>query len=270
MYKNKYPIFLASLGRYERKFAPGIVLLENAGVEFYLVISEDEIEKYYNLVRSFREDWPKDHILVSPKGIGRVRQFTLEAARSFGADKYWMFDDDIFSIKKNKVKIPPQELFEYYEQRMDSDPLLGQISPQYTNVLWRVTGDEIVNNQCPGLVVIHRANVPWNWDKRLRNSEETDWTYKFILNGYNVVIDNTHSIDTQQIGRFANKVGGLAYNKEGMLSTAKIFEEKYGPSVLTVSQLDSDDIHFVRRWKNLLKLRDSKDLELDRINAEYT
>lgn len=271
MYKNKYPIFLASLGRYDSKQGKGIVLLEKYDIEYYLVISDFERDKYLEFVRSLNPSFPEDHILISPTGIGRVRQFTLDAARAMGAENYWMFDDDVSNIRNAKRQvIAPQEAIEYLEHRIDTEPKIGSIALQYSNVLWRVTGTEIVNNQCTGIVVLHRANVPWNWDLRLNNSEETDWAYKFVLNGYDIVIDNTHTLDTQPIGRFAGKVGGVPYNAEGMKKAAAIFTEKYGPDVFRVDQLNSDNMHFTRRWAKLRQLRDSGKADLAKINAVYS
>jgi hypothetical protein len=223
-----FPIFITSKGRYEEKYARTMRLFAEWDIDYYLCVEEHEFQFY----KKYR---PADRMLIYPStGIGRARQFTLDMAREFDAGAFWAVDDDISAVRLSnesvsKMKIDPKIMIQAFEKRMEEDDQLGVIAPQYTNVLWRVQGDELVNAQCPGLFMLCRVVPGIDFDPELTVGEEIDWAYKHALWGNNTcVISNVYSIDTQVIGKKPGKVGGISYANDEMVASMAILEKRWG------------------------------------------
>jgi len=225
VYKPMYPIFVTSLGRYDQKYARTMRLFEDYDIDYYLCVEEHEFAEYRN-----RKWVPNNRLLIYPStGIGKARQFTLDMAREMNAGAFWAVDDDITNVRQDKVKINPLKMIEDFETRMEDDDQLGVIAPQYTNVLWRMTTDELVNAQCPGLFMLCRVVPGIDFDPELTVGEELDWAYKHALWGNNTcVISNVYSIDTQVIGKKPGKVGGISYANDEMVASMAILEKRWG------------------------------------------
>lgn len=222
MYQPKYPLFITSLGRYEDKYARTMKLFNELEIHYFLCVEEHEWAAYSRYV-------PRDRLLIYPStGIGKARQFTLDFAREMGAGAFWAIDDDIINVRCGKGKINPLMMIQSFEMALDARPEMGIIAPQYSNVLWRVKGDELVNAQCPGLFMLCRVVDGIDFDPRLMVGEELDWAFKFFESGYDSVISNVYSIDTQVIGKKPGKVGGITYADDEMKYSMDILEKRWG------------------------------------------
>jgi hypothetical protein len=231
MYNGKYPIFISSKGRYTKKEARTIKLLARYEIDYYLIVEEQETDNYLAISEELNPRWSIGNLLNCPDtGLAQSRQYALDYARNLGFEALWCIDDDISNVRQHKVVVNPVNMLVQFEQRLE-DKRAGIIAPQYTNVLWRVKGKEIINGQTPGLWFLSRADVPWNYDTELRIGEEADWAFKFALNGFDAIISNEYSIDTEMIGRSPKKVGGIDYNEADLSSSAKILIARYGEFV---------------------------------------
>jgi hypothetical protein len=236
----KYPIFIASKGRYDPKQARTIKFLQKNNVPFYLCVEEEEAPKYLDLVESVH--------LYPPTGVGKARQYCLETARRMGFKAFWNLDDDITAFRHNGHPVEPLELFDMLELRFDEDNKTGIIGPQYSQVVWRMTGTEVVDGQCPCIVTLSRTNVPWDYDENLLIGEDLDWMFKFVLGGYHAIVDNHWTFDAQKSHRFDGKVGGISYDDEELDSSLTILEARY-PGVIT-----RDGNKFRRNWRRLRQM----------------
>ncbi len=231
METTKYPLYISSKGRYTDKQARTINLLAFYNIDHYLIVEKQERYLYEEACSRLNPTWSLKNILICPgTGVSQSRQVALDHSRQF-TNAFWTIDDDIRNIRRSKKVVNPIDMMENFEDLLDNNPKIGLIAPQYTNALWRVEGDLMVNAQTPGLWTLSRNDVPWNYDTDLTIAEDADWAFKFALNGYLAVISNEYSLDTQVIGRSDSKVGGINYDEIELSNSARIMIERYGDLV---------------------------------------
>lgn len=239
-YKTKYPILIPSKGRYDPKQARTISFLKEQRIIHMVVVEPSELEQYSKLT-----DWVETY---PPTGVGKARQRTLELAKNMKAEAFWGLDDDVTGFRKNGKLVDPMEVFEYFERRMDNEPDIGIIGPQYSQILWRQKELELVNAQCPCIVTLSRTNVPFGYNTELTIGEDLDWMFKFVINGYKAVVDNRYTFDAQKSHRFDNKVGGIEYTDEELDSSLEILKKEY-PGIVTKT-----GTKFRRNWRKLQEM----------------
>lgn len=219
MASPRYPIIIASKGRWQQDQAKTIKMLQKWHIDFYLACEKEEASNYSALTNNL--------LVHNTTGVGAARQFCLESARNMGAKAFWNLDDDVMSMQRKGEIVNPMKLFDYLEDKLDKEPNIGLIGPQYRQVVWRVSGLELRNKQCPCIVTLSRTNVPFDFDPNLRIGEDLDWMFKFCLNGWDTVVLNTWTFDAQKSHRFEGKVGGIAYTDEELDSSIEILEKRY-------------------------------------------
>jgi hypothetical protein len=92
--KNKYPIYVISLGRWEKRLTQRY--LEWSGLDYYVVVEPREYDKY-------AEHIPRDKLLVCPEdysitrkiGSIPVRNFVWQHSIKNGDTHHWILDDNI-------------------------------------------------------------------------------------------------------------------------------------------------------------------------------
>ena len=90
----KYPVYIISKGRWERRQTSKA--LEVMGVPYYIVVEPQEYENYANVI-------DKQKILILPfsnlgQGSIPARNWVWEHAISIGAERHWIFDDNMDSF----------------------------------------------------------------------------------------------------------------------------------------------------------------------------
>jgi hypothetical protein len=95
----KYPIYIISLGRWEKRRTAKY--LEKSNIDFKIVVEPDEYDEYAKVINP-------DKIIKCPenfskKGCGGipVRNFVWEHSISMGAKKHWILDDNIECYYRN-------------------------------------------------------------------------------------------------------------------------------------------------------------------------
>jgi hypothetical protein len=145
--KNKYPIFIISKGRYfrNRKYqAPKTAqYLDKIGVEYTLVVEEDEYDLYNKSVHSNNLDampnwWKKKQNENGNYGSIPVRNFVHHGVSiQYTADlgRYWILDDNIgeyFWLDNNlRYKVRSPIAFRYVEDCADNFKNVALASHQY-------------------------------------------------------------------------------------------------------------------------------------------
>lgn len=239
--ENKYPIFVISKGRYELKYARTVKLLKIYNVKFSLVVEPQELEHYVKLHDSF--------FLYPPTGVAKARQFVLEKARELGVEAFWTLDDDIQSFRHNYAPTSPQEVLVSLEHRLDAEPNIGLISPQYQQAIWRQTTSDVVNNQCVTTCILTRTAVKANYDLDLDMFEDLDFMFQVIRDGYDGILDNHWGFNAQKALGFPGKVGGIDYQPNTYTDAAAIMERKY-PGIIKLNH----DGTIRRNWRRARRM----------------
>jgi len=97
--KNKYPIYVISLGRYEKRTTQRY--LEWCGLDYKVVVEPFEYDEYAKVI-------PIEKLLVCPENYSKtlksggipVRNFVWRHSISIGAKRHWILDDNIISYKR--------------------------------------------------------------------------------------------------------------------------------------------------------------------------
>ncbi|NJN50270.1 MAG: hypothetical protein HC798_03750 [Polaribacter sp.] len=92
--KPRYPVYIISKGRYDKCLTANFMVKD--GVDFKLVVEPQEADEYKKLYG--------DRVLVLPfsnlgQGSIPARNWVWEHSIKQGAERHWIFDDNIRSIK---------------------------------------------------------------------------------------------------------------------------------------------------------------------------
>ena len=116
MYNPRFPVYIISKGRWKRR--PTSKAFERMNIPYHIVVEEQEYADYCReidqskvliLPQHFKDEydtfWPRNG--DNKTGSGPARNFCWEHSIENGADRHWVFDDNIESIQRfnNNMKI---------------------------------------------------------------------------------------------------------------------------------------------------------------------
>jgi len=173
-YKNKYPIYILSKGRYfrERKYqAPKTIqCLERMGIKDYKVIVEED--EYENYNKSIHQDnlIILDRTKIDTEGDGGgipARNFIHYLNKDSGLDAYWILDDNIdqytFTNYSQRIRCLTPLPFVAVEDIFDESTNVMLAGHQYVSFIpsndrtikvklnYRVYSSILINNKIPTL-----------------------------------------------------------------------------------------------------------------------
>ena len=241
--KNRFPIYIISKGRYDRR--PTANALEAMGCEYYIVVEEDEYDKYKSVVKgtvlilpnNYKEDydcfWSDDDKRTGP---GPSRNFCWDHSISNGFEWHWVMDDNIESIERynNNMKVrcnasTPFYIMEGFVLRYDNIAIAG---PNYSHFCPANEGRAPLyfNTRIYSTLLI-RNNIPYRW--RGRYNEDTDLSLRVLKDGYctvqfNVFLQGKRATQTVKGGNSKE-----FYDDDGTYNKSKMLEDMH-PDVAKV------------------------------------
>jgi hypothetical protein len=241
----RFPLYIVSKGRWNRN--PTSKALIKMGVPFYMVVEEQEYERYCSLVG-------KENVLILPKkyqkeydvfwddddprtGPGPARNFAWEHSMDNGFDWHWVMDDNIESIERfiNNLKIKcnngtPFYVCEDYVLRYKN---IAQAGLNYSIFCPANEGRPPIkfNTRIYSCLLI-RNDIPYRW--RGRYNEDTDLSLRILKDGwctvqFNAFLQGKRATQTVNGGNSAE-----FYDEEGTLKKSKMLEDMH-PDVAKVS-----------------------------------
>lgn len=182
-HQPKYPVFIPTKGRYDSAFT--IRGFQNIGLDFRIVIEEQEYDQYSKIV-------DKDQIVVLPfrdQGVTKARNFLWDLAVDEGHDRYWTFDDNIgtkfkthgvvsmFKFNRNgKLPVLSTKPLLVIEKWADRYQNVGITGMNYEMFIQRKRGYH------PPLIVNTRVYSNMLIDTRVKDSEGNPFRFDLFYN----------------------------------------------------------------------------------------
>lgn len=200
--KPKYPVYIISKGRWDSRLT--VKALEEDGVEYNIVIEPQEYGQYSAVISP-------DKILQLPfsnlgQGSIPARNWVWEHAKSLGAERYWILDDNIdgFGRLHNNFKIQADagiilRCIEDFVDRYKNVALAGceydYFLPRKTKVAPFRLNTRIYSN------ILIKTDMPFGW--RGRYNEDTDLSIRVLKEGWCTILFQAfiaYKVPTLQMG----------------------------------------------------------------------
>lgn len=198
----RYPIYVVSKGRWERRLRPTTVYLDRMGIEYSVVVEEGEADAYAKAVGkervlvlnpAFQRDYDARTTLApgqSP-GSGPARNCAWEHARARGFARYWCVDDNIEGFYRyhhnKKILVLTGAIFRAMEDFVDRYENVAMAGPHYEHFVLQYGKHPpfILNTRIYSCNLIDTA-VPFRW--RGRYNEDTILSLDLLKAGYCTVL----------------------------------------------------------------------------------
>lgn len=216
----KYPMYIVSKGRHESMFTSRT--LAKMEIPHYIVIEPQDYERYTEALEIFKIN-PFATLLVAPfsnhgDGPGRARNWAWDHSMALGAERHWVFDDnikDFYRLHLNtRYRIMTGGIFNAMEDFVDRYENIVIAGPQYYFFCAnsQVYPPYVLNTRIYSALLI-RNNCKHRW--RGRYNEDTDLSLRVLKDG-----DVTIQFNAFLQGKFGTQLlkGGNTeefYHKEG-------------------------------------------------------
>lgn len=189
-YKNRYPIYIISKGRYESRYT--MKALDRLGLQYYVAVEPQEVELYKAVLN------PKYATVLelpfSNHGIGSgpARNWVWDHSMTLGAKRHWVLDDNIsdFWIYNNnrRFRADTGAFFlatEDFVDRFTNVPLAGL---QYKFFVVDNTYSYkpfVINTRMMSCILIENT-CPHRW--RGKYNEDVDLSLRVLKDGYCTIL----------------------------------------------------------------------------------
>jgi hypothetical protein len=270
----KYPIYVISLGRWERRRT--VKYLEKCNIDYKIVVEPSEYENYASVINP-------NNIIVCPEDFSKqgnggipVRNFVWQHSIEQGALKHWILDDNIERYYRNN-KCQNSEMFSGAVFRIIED-----YSDRYINV--KMSGHQYLS-YCPE----GKIRAPFTFNTRVFSSillsndifpeykwegkynEDVDLSIRLQKNGFVNILSNFIICDKETTMRDKGGNTNTIYSVEDAhLRKAQALQEKHPDCVSVIPHKTRKWHHKVdfSKFQNKLIMADNITLE-DKKN-EYT
>jgi len=189
-YKNKYPIYILSKGRWQKRYTCNA--LDEMNVEYKIVVEPNEYDKY-------AENMDKNKILKLPQNFSEegkggipTRNWIWQHAVDNGHKKHWIIDDNIagfFQWNYNTLKrIKNPVYFSIIENYTDQFENVYLTAPQSYCFIPKNSQQHkgiVTNSRCYSCILIdHRLDDILDERWRGRYNEDTDLTLRVLSKGH--------------------------------------------------------------------------------------
>ena len=195
MNTSKYPIYIISKGRWERRQT--IKTLNSMNVFYRVVVEPGEYDEYKRVVN-------EKQIIVCPenfseKGNGSipVRNFVFEHSEKEGHKKHWILDDNLESVERynNNMKVPCKSISPFLacENFTDRYKNIGLSGMNYASFCPASDGRPPfqINTRVYSCILVNNE-IPFRW--RGRYNEDTDLSLRVLKYGWNTILFNAFLI----------------------------------------------------------------------------
>lgn len=192
----KYPVYIISKGRWERRQTAKAMEVMN--VPYKIVIEPQEYDNYASVI-------DKDKILVLPfsnlgQGSIPARNFVWEHAISIGAEMHWILDDNMdsfYRLNRNmKLIVKTGAIFKAAEDFVDRYENIAIAGFQYNSFVFK---DAIVppfrlNTRIYSCILL-KNDLPYRW--RGRYNEDTDLSLRALKDGWVTMLFNAFLVNKE-------------------------------------------------------------------------
>jgi len=198
MIKNKYPIYIISKGRWEKRLTQRY--LEWSGLDYLIVVEPSEYEEYAKVI-------PNEKILKCPEDFSKrgeggipVRNFVWRHSIEQGAKRHWILDDNIVSYKRccesERTLVKGGVAFRAIEDFVDRFTNIKMCGHNYT--MFAITSNTklkpiVYNSRCYSSILLSNDLITdglleEGW--RGRYNEDTDLSLRVLKAGFPTALFN--------------------------------------------------------------------------------
>lgn len=257
----RYPVYVISKGRGDVCLTAQFFLRD--GVPFRLVVEPQEADEY-------AEHFDRDLLLVTPfsnlgQGSIPARNFVWQHAIESGAERHWIFDDNIKEIwrvhKGERLRCDAAPALRTAEDFTDRYENIAVSGFNYHFFVRGPTAVFFLNCHVYSSLLI-RNDLPQRW--RGRYNEDTDLCLQVLSDGWCTVLFNAFVIEKMQT--MAMKGGNTTqlYQGDGRLKMARSLERMW-PHVVSTERRFQRPQHVVKgAWRGFdtpLRLKEGTTLD---------
>jgi hypothetical protein len=194
-------------------------LFEQVGIEVRHFIEPQEIDKY-NVPN-------KVSIQENNKGIGYVRNFMLEYARTNNLDWVLVCDDDVTAFGIYNGKTLKKDASIWFEILDKAKKLpFEMIGINYTQHAWHEKTNYSVNKKFAEVcVLINVKKIHWNYRPQFNLKEDRDFALQTIKNGNGILRFNRYWFACPDVGTNAGGLQDMYKAKKDEESAKKMCSE---------------------------------------------
>jgi hypothetical protein len=201
--KNKYPIYIISKGRWEKRLTQRY--LEWSELDYLIVVEPDEYEEYAKVI-------PHHKILICPENFSKrgeggipVRNFVWRHSIEQGAKRHWILDDNIVSYKRcndsERTLVKGGVAFRALEDFADRFENIKMCGHNYT--MFAITSNTklkpiVYNSRCYSSILLSNdlitdGLIEEGW--RGRYNEDTDLSLRILKAGFPTALFNNFAAE---------------------------------------------------------------------------
>jgi hypothetical protein len=255
---TKYPIYVISKGRWERRLTSRA--LESMSIPYSIVVEPQEYDQYAAVI-------DPEKILTLPfsnlgQGSIPARNWVWEHAESIGVDRHWILDDNIDGfVRQNENKRVRENsciCFTSIEEFVDRYENIALAGMNYRFLGGGAASDKIppilLNTRIYSCILINNS-IPYRW--RGRYNEDTDLSIRALKDGWCTVLFNAFKINKAATMTMKGGNTDELYADDGRLKMAQSLQEQH-PDIVKITEKWGRYQHHVDYSvfnKNKLKLR---------------
>jgi len=196
LYQSKYPIYIISKGRWEKRLTA--TALEEMGVNYRIVIEQQEYDNYAQYIA-------KEKIIVLPtdlpfNGSGiPARNYVWEHSKKEGHKYHWILDDNLdgfYRFNRNKKeKVKSGYIFNHIEQMVEKHTNVMMAGMNYYMFIPEISMNRpiITSNTRIYSCILLKNDIP-RLDEHWRGkyNEDTDLSLRLLKLGYSTFLFNNY------------------------------------------------------------------------------
>lgn len=271
--KLKYPIYIISKGRWERRYT--CKYLEFCNIEYKIVIEPQEYDEYSKVIDKSKIIVLPDKYLNKNRGSIPARNFVLEHSRKNGDKRHWILDDNIINYVRlnnsKRILIKGSSVFKVIEDYVDRYENIKMAGHNYRmfGVPTNLRLKPITKNTRIYSSILLSNDIPFKW--RGKYNEDTDLSLRILKKKYPTILFNCILADKQKTLQQKGGNTDTIYNvKDALLLKAKSLQKQH-PDVAKIIEKFGRTHHYVdytpfKTNKTIFKKEIEEKLKKDTIN----
>jgi hypothetical protein len=270
--KTKYPIYIISKGRYEKRYTSKY--LEWCGIHYYIVVEPEEYSLYAEHINPNKILQLPEEYMGKNKGSIPARNFVWSHSKNNGDKRHWILDDNITCYKRyyenEKITVKSSVVFtmiEDYVDRYDNIKMAGHNYTGFAISLNTKLPPITFNTRIYSSILLSNDIFPeFKW--RGRYNEDTDLSLRILKANYPTVLFNAILADKlKTLTQKGGNTDSIYAEKDALYKKAKSLEDQH-PDVTIITTKFGRTHHHVnyKPFKNLIC---NKIVNIDNIPNEY-
>jgi len=247
--KPKYPIYIISKGRYEKRYTSKY--LEWCNIDYKIVVEPQEVDLYAEHIdRNKILILPNKYLNLNQGGIP-ARNFVWEHSKSIGAKRHWILDDNIVSYKRlndsDRTIVKSGVVFRAIEDYVDRYTNIAMAGHNYAmfGVSSNTNLKPIIKNTRIYSSILLSNELPKKICWRGKYNEDTDLSLRILKEGYVTILFNAFLADKlKTLTQKGGNTDSIYSEKNALYKKAKSLADQH-PDVAIIKERFGRTHHYV-------------------------